>query len=123
MSTLYFTLSRSSITPFVERVLLLVYYINNMPDVVDCFIKIFADDAKTSKEINSAEDSNSLSSWTEKWGVRFNGDKCGVMHLGKNNPNYNYTLNNKPLNVTVSEKDLGVHVDPLLNFEDHIDKG
>ena len=108
--------------------ILFIYYINDMPDVVDCFIKIFADDAKTSNEINSFEDSvtlqnslDGLSSWTEKWGVGFNCDKCGVMHLGKNNPNYNYTLNNKPLNVTVSEKDLGVHVDPLLKFEDHID--
>ena len=104
------------------------FEVDDMPDVVDCFIKIFADDAKTSKEINSVEDSvtlqsslNSLSSWSEKWGVGFNCGKCGVMHLGKNNPNYKYTLNNKPLNVTLSEKDLGVHVDPLLNFQDHID--
>ena len=61
-----------------------------MPDVVDCFMKIFADDAKTSNEILSVEDSvtlqnslNNLSSWTKKWGVNFNCVKCGVMHLGK----------------------------------------
>ena len=98
-----------------------------MPDVVDCFIKIFADDAKTSNQICSLEDSvklqgslNNLSSWTNDWGVHFNCDKCGVMHLGKNNPKYSYTLNNVLLKETFSEKDLGVFVDPLLNFEDHI---
>ena len=72
-----------------------------MPDVVDCFIKIFADDAKTSNEITSIDDSvklqgslNNLSSWTDDWGVHFNCDKCGVMHLGKNNPKYSYTRSN-----------------------------
>ena len=42
------------------------------------------------------------------------------MHLGKNNPKYKYTINNIPLNETILEKDLGVYVDPLLNFEEHI---
>ena len=100
-----------------------------MPDVVDCFIKIFADDAKTSNEIHTVEDSvtlqdslDNLSTWTKLWGVNFNCEKCGVMHLGKNNPNYPYTIDATPLNVTCSDKDLGVHVDPLLNFEEHIHK-
>ena len=63
---------------------------------------------------------NGLSSWTVDWGVNFNCIKCGVMHLGKNNPKYSYTLNGTVLNETTSEKDLGVFIDPLLNFEDHI---
>ena len=97
--------------------ILFIYYINDMPDVVDCFIKIFADDAKTSSEITSIDDSvklqgslNNLSSWTDDWGVHFNCDKCGVMHLGKNNPKYSYTLNDVLLKETFSEKDLGVFV-------------
>ena len=47
-----------------------------------------------------------------------------MMHLGKNYPLYNYTINNGdtvcPLSVTTSEKDLGFFIDPLLNFNDHI---
>ena len=42
------------------------------------------------------------------------------MYLGKNNPKYNYPINNNLLHESTSEKDLGVHVDPLLNFEEHI---
>ena len=107
--------------------ILFIYYINDMPDIVDCFIKIFADDAKASNEIKEVKDSvllqdslNNMSSWTKDWGVDFNCVKCGVMHLGKNNPCFTYTLNNTTLKQTSSEKDLGVFVDPLLNFEDHI---
>ena len=43
------------------------------------------------------------------------------MHLGKNNNHRNDTLDKKTLNQTTSEKYLGVFVDPLLNFENHID--
>ena len=41
-----------------------------------------------------------------------------------NNLQYKYTINNgdtvRPLSITTSEKDLGVYIDPLLNFNDHI---
>ena len=70
--------------------ILFIYFINDMPDVVNCFIKIFADDAKTSNQIQEEKDSvtlqnslNNLSSWSEDWGSNFNCDKFGVMHLGK----------------------------------------
>ena len=70
--------------------ILFIYYINDMPDVVENFIKIFADDAKTSNDINSDDDCaclqtslDKLSSWPDDWGVNFNCGKCGVMHLGE----------------------------------------
>ena len=56
--------------------------------------------------------------------MKFNGSKCKILHLGKNNPNYDYTITEdgevKNLEVTNSEKDLGVFIDPLLNFDNHI---
>ena len=62
--------------------------------------------------------------WTVEWMLGFNEDKCNILHLGKNNPHFNYNIgppNNKVnLGTTVSEKDLGVFVDPLLNFENHV---
>ena len=57
---------------------------------------------------------DSLCCWSDSWDVTFNCDKCGVMHLGKNNPGYKYIMNGKVLNETKLEKDLGVYVDPLL---------
>ena len=49
------------------------------------------------------------------------------MHLGKNNPKYDYTIKDfkeqdkiTTMSETFCEKDLGVHIDPDLNFESHI---
>ena len=62
--------------------------------------------------------------WTEVWQLKFNSDKCKILHLGSNNPKFKYTItdngNTKTLEETISEKDLGVFIDPLLTFEDHI---
>ena len=55
----------------------------------------------------------------------FNVDKCKVMHLGKENPRFEYEMTDKDGNVKViqtvnSEKDLGVHVQDNLKFDKHI---
>ena len=46
------------------------------------------------------------------------------MYLGKSNPKYTYTMSNgnttSILEETTCEKDLGVHVDNLLSFDEHI---
>ena len=110
---------------------LFIYFINDLPDVVLALLKIFADDTKTYQPINSIKDKiklqetiDRLVQWSEKWLLKFNGSKCKVLHLGKNNPHYKYTINDngvvKELEVTLNEKDLGVNIDPLLNFDNHI---
>ena len=47
------------------------------------------------------------------------------MHIGKDNPNYKYQIkdgtNLCDLSSTTCEKDLGVHIDPELKFQEHID--
>ena len=114
---------------------LFIYYINDLSEISNTsnniHTKIFADDTKVFTEVKNEEDKTKLQKclddmikWTEDWLLRFNKEKCHVMHLGKNNPNYEYSMSDKndtlKLSCTKSEKDLGVYVDPLLNFEDHI---
>ena len=112
--------------------ILFVYYINDLPLSVECSIKIFADDTKAYLPINSLSDKyllqesiNKLVDWSEKWQLKFNSEKCKILHIGKNNPKYEYSITEngvaKILNETSSEKDLGVFVDSLLNFEDQVD--
>ncbi|MCP3853075.1 MAG: hypothetical protein GY694_23025, partial [Gammaproteobacteria bacterium] len=112
---------------------LFIYYINDLPTVSDTPTNIFADDTKSHSEIKSIADKdklqeciNSLVEWSIKWMLGFNGQKCKMMHLGKNNPCYEYTIpdgdNVITLETTDCEKDLGVHVDPLLEFNEHIAK-
>ena len=110
---------------------LFIYFINDLPDVVDCSIRIFADDTKIYLPIQSKSDSDKLQTninhmleWSDRWLLRFNSEKCKILHVGKNNPNYDYVMNVNDtlvnLETTDCERDLGVYVDSNLNFEHHI---
>ena len=105
--------------------ILFVIFINDMPDVVDSFIQLFADDAKVFDNVNLRDnmsgnrlqsDINSLSDWSEKWQLPFNVDKCKVLHIGNCNPCRRYKMNGKQLKHIDNEKDLGVIVDNELKF-------
>ena len=111
---------------------LFIYFINDLPDEAESFIKIFADDTKAYTSINTEEDQkrlqrtiNNMVEWTEKWLLKFNSEKCKILHLGKNNPKYKYTIKGNGIETdlaeTLCEKDLGIMVDPLLNFNEHRD--
>ena len=56
--------------------------------------------------------------------MKFNSDKCKVLHIGKNNPKHTYTMTEreevKELGITDCEKDLGVCIDSLLTFDTQI---
>ena len=47
--------------------------------------------------------------------MRFNTDKCKVMHMGRNNASHPYILNGKTLNNTGMEKNLGILVNSKLS--------
>ena len=111
---------------------LFIYYINDLPDVVDTLLRIFADDTKSYDKIENTEDQvklqnsiDNLVKWSHDWLLGFNCDKCKCLHLGKNNKKCQYTIqqNNKTtlLGETTCEKDLGINIDPDLNFEKHIE--
>ena len=111
---------------------LFIYYINDLPDVVNTLLRIFADDTKSYDKIENDDDQiklqssiNSLVKWSQDWLLGFNCDKCKCLHLGKNNKKCQYTIqqNNKTciMSETLCEKDLGVNIDPDLNFEEHIE--
>ena len=112
---------------------LFIYYINDLPTVTDSKSKIFADDTKGFNPIRDQDDHtkqqeciDSFVKWSVKWLLGFNTTKCNMMHLGKNNPRHKYTINNGDevcnLNITTCEKDLGVYIDPLLDFNEHMAK-
>ena len=100
-------------------------FINDLDEVislVDGFIYKFADDTKCGRTIVDDSDRmimqeniNQLMRWAETWQMEFNGKKCKIMHLGKSNPCFHYTMGGfAPAGIvleTVSEeKDLGVIV-------------
>ena len=48
--------------------------------------------------------------WSEAWQMKFNVNKCKVMHYGFNNPSYEYLMNGEVLTDTEEERDLGVSI-------------
>ncbi len=83
-------------------------------------IKTEADHRKLQETIDN------MYQWTEDWQLKFNDTKCKILHLGENNPQRPYYIGPMDARVelekTVLEKDLGVHIDPNLSFDSHIDK-
>ncbi|CAM5111945.1 unnamed protein product [Natator depressus] len=57
------------------------------------------------------EDLDDLVNWSNSNRMKFNSEKCKVMHLGINNKNFSYKLGTHQIEVTEEEKDLGVLVD------------
>jgi len=62
------------------------------------------------------QDVDRLESWVQKNLMRFNKGKCGVLHLGRNNPMYQYRLGHGLLESSCMERDLGVLVDDRLTM-------
>ena len=107
--------------------LLFIIYINDLPDSIATNCLIFADDTKIFNRITNHQDHvklqndlDQLSAWCTKWGMELNLEKCKVMHIGKSNPKYTYSLNNTHLNETNCERDLGIWVQSDGKWDTHI---
>ncbi|CAJ0967591.1 unnamed protein product [Ranitomeya imitator] len=98
-------------------------FINDLVEGLHSKISIFADDTKLCKAVNTREDSillqmdlDKLETWAERWQMRFNNDKCKVIHMGRRNQYHHCTLNGKPLGKSDREKDLGILVNDKLTW-------
>lgn len=109
---------------------LFTIFINDLPDLVKSTCKIFADDTKlynlTKNSLILQEDLDRLMKWSCDWNLKFNVDKCKILHMGRNNPEVCYTMatgsGNFLLNKCVEERDLGVVFDQKLEFDKHINE-
>ena len=105
--------------------ILFLIYINDLDLGVENEILKFADDTKLYGIVtNETEaktlqtDLNRLTMWTDHWQIKFNIDKCKVMHIGSSNIVYGYEMNGHVLQKVDSENDLGVIVSSDLKVSD-----
>ena len=77
----------------------------------------FADDTKIARIAETEEDVtqmqqmiNGLSRWAQKWEMKFNADKCKIMHFGNKNPRATYLMDGVELGRTTEERDLGIRI-------------
>ena len=128
---------KSSVKPVISGVpqgsilgpLLFILFINDLPDVTDCDLYLYADDAKVMKPIYNLTDCDKLQqsldsivAWSKKWGLTFNPTKCkSVSFSRKKNPiQYNYNMSGTTIDSETSFSDLGVLVDTKLEWSEHI---
>ena len=105
--------------------ILFLVYINDLPDVVRCTAKLFADDTKVYRSVAGSKDQellqsdiNALEAWTVTWQLPFNTKKCKLMHLGNSNQSFRYHMAEEELVTVKTEKDLGIFIDNTLKFHE-----
>ena len=95
--------------------LLFVIYINDIDEGIVSKISKFADDTKLCAKVNNESEAEVLRGdllrlyrWSEEWQMKFNIEKCSVMHVGRRNRGFEYKINDKWMRSTEEERDLGV---------------
>ena len=103
--------------------LLFLVFINDIDGALDLTTSVifkFADDSKVLHKVESEEDRkqlqeeiDNLCKWSEDWQMLFNAGKCKVLHFGRNNPRFCYTMGGyAPAGTVITsdteEKDIGV---------------
>jgi len=97
--------------------LLFVIYINDIQDGKTSKINIFVDATKMANRADNrfhtevlVSDLKKLEEWSTLKSMKFNIDKCSVIHCGRKNLKENYYMYGVKLSSKVEEKDLGVVV-------------
>ena len=119
----------------VLGLLLFLIYINDLPNGIESICKIFADNTSLFSKVKGAtfsdtqlsNDLNKISKWAFQWKTLFNPDPskqatetCFSQKRG--NENYpSLVFNDTKVQLTNSQKHLGLILDPKLDFNEHID--
>jgi hypothetical protein len=106
-------------------------FINDLDDAATIrqLLKKFADDTKVGQVIENHSDVQELQAtldrlcvWANTWGMKFNVEKCHVMHVGRHNSKAEYTMNGIKLASTTRERDVGVIISDNLKQADQCKK-
>ena len=98
--------------------ILFLIYINDIDNAVNftsSVLKKFADDTKWGMVVENMQDRlrfqeglDNLMAWSSDWQMLFNVDKCHIIHAGRNNNGFDYSMNGSTLAEVDAEKDVGV---------------
>ena len=106
--------------------MLLLLFINDLPDKIASNSRLFADDCIVYRQIQGIsdyealqEDLNMLAEWETKWGMALHPQKCSVLGVTRSrNPiRFNYQLKGHILELQDSTKYLGVDLQSSLSWK------
>ena len=113
---------------------LFLIYINDLPEGLNCQVRLFADDTLLYRVVNNSLDSinfqasiATVEQWAEKWGMGFNVTKTKFLAFGRlpnrgDASNYvPYSLKGDPIKEVTKAKYLGITIQSNLKFEDHME--
>ena len=112
--------------------ILFIIYLNDIPDSLQNFCKIFANDTKVYAAVDKRSDPESLqqdllklSEWSRIWLLEFSIQKCKLVQYGNVKYDFEYKLKDKDGNLQVLPKDtkekyLGIWFQNSLKFDEHI---
>jgi hypothetical protein len=110
--------------------LLFLIFVNDIPEMVQSCVQLFADDTKLFRRIGTFEDEviiqediDKLGIWAKKWCLPFNADKCKAMSIStqKNmNVRKPYHLDGRNIEFVHEEVDLGIKFTSDLKPNVHI---
>ena len=90
-------------------------------------LKYFADDLKIYTELTSTDSTSNLQNhlnlihlWSVVWQLQISYSKCHTLTLGHTTTNQNLLISQTPISTVSSIVDLGITIDPDLNFKKHI---
>jgi len=95
--------------------ILFLIFINDLDDHLSAKVLKFADDTKLFNTVDNQQHGQSLQNdidilgnWALNWQMKFNVEKCKVVHYGKSSIRFQYSLYGQPIAESTEEKDLGV---------------
>ena len=110
--------------------ILFLLYINDLPDTINCQIKLYADDVVLYTDVLSNEEGsfslqaniNRLSQWCNKWKMSVNVGKCAIMRMTKQKLAVmpRYYLGGVEVRVVNEFKYLGVHISNKCTWQNHV---
>ena len=98
---------------------LFLIFINDIDEVAkvnaESILLKFADDTKLGVVVEEQKEAlkmaiSGLEGWADKWQMEFNASKCHVLHLGRGNREYSYSMGGLELASVEQEKDVGVMI-------------
>ena len=108
---------------------LFLLFINDLPEHVNCNVRLFADACLLYINVNNQSDSEllqkdltNLENLEKTWQMKFNPEKCYIIHVTKKKIplKFNYKLHNHILQPVDNSKYLGVTISNELDWGPHI---